>query len=58
MDPQDGKTLWSIPWKTNYDVNAATPVYRDGHLFITSAVWPRLRDVHPRRRRRQGRVEG
>jgi outer membrane protein assembly factor BamB len=37
MDPQDGKTLWEHRWTTSYDVNAATPVYRDGRLFLTSA---------------------
>ena len=37
MDPATGKTLWQEPWKTMYDVNATTPIYRDGHLFISSA---------------------
>lgn len=37
MDPADGRTLWSEPWNTSYDVHASTPVYRDGHLFVTSA---------------------
>jgi outer membrane protein assembly factor BamB len=37
MDPQSGKTLWKTPWPTEYDVNAATPVYHDGKVFITSA---------------------
>lgn len=36
MNPETGKTLWSQPWQTSYDVNASTPVYRDGHLLITS----------------------
>jgi outer membrane protein assembly factor BamB len=36
MDPQSGKALWTAPWQTDYDVNASTPVYRDGRLFITS----------------------
>jgi outer membrane protein assembly factor BamB len=36
VDPKDGKTLWQQPWVTQYDVNAATPVYRDGHLFVSS----------------------
>jgi hypothetical protein len=31
-----GKQLWSEPWKTSWDVNAATPIYRDGQLFVTS----------------------
>jgi outer membrane protein assembly factor BamB len=33
----DGRTIWTIPWQTEYDVNAADPIYRDGHLFVTSA---------------------
>ena len=37
MNPENGKTLWQEPWKTNYDVHASTPVYRDGDLFVTSA---------------------
>lgn len=36
VDPKDGKIVWSFPWKTNYEVNAATPLYSDGKLFITS----------------------
>ena len=37
LDPQTGKTLWKTAWPTEYDVNAATPVYRAGKVFITSA---------------------
>jgi outer membrane protein assembly factor BamB len=37
MDPQDGRTIWEHKWQTSYDVNASTPIYRDGHLFLTSA---------------------
>lgn len=37
MNPEDGKTLWRYPWTTQHDVNASTPVYRDGKVFITSA---------------------
>jgi outer membrane protein assembly factor BamB len=36
MDPNTGKTLWKQPWNTQYDINAVSPVYRDGHLFLTS----------------------
>jgi outer membrane protein assembly factor BamB len=36
MDPTTGKTLWSEPWKTDYDVNAATPVYSGNHLLVSS----------------------
>ncbi len=38
MDPATGKTIWEQPWKTNYNVNAAIPVYDgQGNLFISSA---------------------
>ena len=36
MNPATGRTLWQQPWETSYDVNAATPVYRDGHLLVSS----------------------
>ena len=36
VDLATGKTLWSEPWQTSYDVNAATPLYRDGHLLVSS----------------------
>ena len=37
FNPKTGKTIWGHPWQTEYDVNAATPIYHDGRLFITSA---------------------
>ncbi len=36
MDPQTGKTLWKVPWSAKFDINAVSPLYHDGHLFITS----------------------
>jgi outer membrane protein assembly factor BamB len=36
MDPTSGKTIWQHTWSTSWDVNASTPVYRDGKLFLTS----------------------
>jgi outer membrane protein assembly factor BamB len=36
VDPANGKTLWSEPWQTSYDVNASTPIYRDGYLLVSS----------------------
>ncbi len=36
MDPETLKTLWSHPWTTSWDVNAMTPLYRDGNLFLSS----------------------
>ena len=35
----------SEPWQTSYDVNAATPVYRDGHALRHQRVRPRLHDA-------------
>ena len=34
----DGKALWSYPWKTSYDINAADPLFfaAEGTVFITS----------------------
>lgn len=35
--PTDGKKLWSHPWRTSYDVNAATPVFiQPDKVFISS----------------------
>lgn len=36
MDPATGKTFWSTPWPTQYDVNGSTPVVIGGKLFVTS----------------------
>jgi outer membrane protein assembly factor BamB len=36
VDPKTGREFWSKPWKTSWDVNAATPIYHDGHLFFSS----------------------
>ena len=36
VDAQTGRIACSIPWKTSYDVNASTPIFHDGHLFLTS----------------------
>jgi outer membrane protein assembly factor BamB len=35
-DATNGKRVFSHPWKTQYDVNAADPVFFDNKLFITS----------------------
>ncbi len=32
----DGKTIWSYPWKTDYDVNAADPIVNGDRIFISS----------------------
>jgi outer membrane protein assembly factor BamB len=36
LEPATGKVLWSYPWKTQYDINAADPIIVDGKLFISS----------------------
>lgn len=37
LSPADGKSLWSVPWRTDYDVNAATPLQLSADsLFLAS----------------------
>ncbi len=36
IDAATGRVLWSFPWKTKYDVNAADPVVFDGKVFVAS----------------------
>ncbi len=36
VEAATGRQVWSMPWKTSYDVNASTPLYHDGHLFFSS----------------------
>jgi outer membrane protein assembly factor BamB len=36
LDVKDGRELWRSPWKTNYDVNAATPLIVGDRIFISS----------------------
>jgi len=37
LAPQDGSLYWDMPWKTAYDVNAATPVFvPPDKLFVSS----------------------
>jgi outer membrane protein assembly factor BamB len=36
LNPQDGKTIWKQVWTTSYKVNAATPLFHDNKLFITT----------------------
>jgi len=37
LSPADGSLLWQEPWKTSYDVNAASPVFvPPDRLFISS----------------------
>lgn len=32
----DGELLWRVPWETDWDVNACTPIVSGDHIFITS----------------------
>jgi outer membrane protein assembly factor BamB len=36
LQVKDGKELWSFPWKTQYDVNAAVPIKHGTKVFISS----------------------
>jgi outer membrane protein assembly factor BamB len=37
LSPKDGRLLWRFPWKTRYDVSAATPVFvAPDRIFISS----------------------
>ncbi|MCU0723166.1 MAG: PQQ-like beta-propeller repeat protein, partial [Planctomycetes bacterium] len=36
VDLAEGRELWDLPWTTNFDVNATTPVEAGGRVFITS----------------------
>jgi len=36
LEVASGKTMWSHPWKTKYDVNSAAPLLTDAGYFVTS----------------------
>lgn len=36
IETETGSVLWSYPWKTKYDVNAADPIIFEKKVFITS----------------------
>jgi outer membrane protein assembly factor BamB len=36
VDPPTGQQLWRYDWKTDFDLNVATPIYHDGKIFISS----------------------
>jgi outer membrane protein assembly factor BamB len=36
LDAETGKLIWSEGFETSYDVNAATPIYHDGHVLFTA----------------------
>lgn len=33
---ETGRQVWSMPWETDWDVNASTPIFHDGHLLLSS----------------------
>jgi outer membrane protein assembly factor BamB len=35
-EAKTGRLVWHQPWKTDWNVNAASPIYHDGHLFLSS----------------------
>jgi outer membrane protein assembly factor BamB len=37
LDPTDGALIWRLPWKTQYDVNAATPIHIEPDLVFVSS---------------------
>jgi outer membrane protein assembly factor BamB len=37
LAPDSGKQLWTAPFHIEIDVNATTPVFRDGALFVSAA---------------------
>jgi outer membrane protein assembly factor BamB len=36
VEPASGRQLWRVPWKTDWNVNAAAPIFHEGHLFLSS----------------------
>lgn len=36
VKPADGRAIWSYPWKTEYDVNAADPIVAGDKVFLSS----------------------
>jgi outer membrane protein assembly factor BamB len=37
LQPDTGRQIWSYSWPTSMAINAATPFYRDGLLFVSAA---------------------
>jgi len=35
-EAKTGREVWRTAWKTDWDVNAASPIFHDGYLFLTS----------------------
>ncbi|MEP0841869.1 MAG: PQQ-like beta-propeller repeat protein [Phycisphaerae bacterium] len=36
VEAKTGREVWRTGWKTSYDVNASSPIFHDGYLFLTS----------------------
>ncbi len=36
VEAATGKEFWKLRWRTSYDVNAATPIFDGGRLFLSS----------------------
>jgi outer membrane protein assembly factor BamB len=36
VNPADGKSLWSFPWKSFSDINVADPVIADNRIFLSA----------------------
>ncbi len=36
VEAATGKRLWEVPWRTEWDLNAADPVISDGRMFVSS----------------------
>ena len=36
VEAKTGREVWRQPWKTDWDVNAAMPIFHNGHLFLSS----------------------
>jgi len=34
LDPRDGKPLWAVPYKVTYGVSIASPIFREGIVFV------------------------
>jgi outer membrane protein assembly factor BamB len=35
-DARDGREVWRMPWQTSWGVNAAAPIFHEGHLLLSS----------------------
>ena len=35
-EAKSGREVWRTPWKTDWEVNAASPIFHEGYLFLTS----------------------